>query len=363
MTENTISTPSLRQTAQQGNGRDSTLDLIRIIAFVSVVSVHFFYQSDFYDLPIMGRRMYIGVVMRTFFMVCVPLFLILSGYLMHRKQLTGRYYLGVLSTVFTYLFASGFCLVFRFLRDGISVKEAVASVLNYSAAPYSWYIEMYLGLFLIIPFLNGGYHSLGSRRKKRVMAVSLVVMTALPPLVNIRMQILPQWWQQFYPVSYYVMGAYLSEYQPKLKNRYLLLILAGNTLLAGTFQFYKCYGGGFSWGPWTDWGSIFNVVNAAALFLLIRSVNTEGWNLKFKGTLRYVASLCLGGYLLSWVFDSIFYSILRSRVPEIADRFIYMPIMILAVASCSLLLSAAATFLSDRTVRWIRRWVDGRTAK
>lgn len=62
--------------------RDLGLDITRIIAFASVPSVHFFLNSGFYDTPVLGEKMYIMVIFRTLFMICVPLFMLLSGYLM-----------------------------------------------------------------------------------------------------------------------------------------------------------------------------------------------------------------------------------------------------------------------------------------
>ena len=40
--------------------------------------------------------MFLMTLMRTAFMVCVPLFLMLTGYLMHQKQLKKGYYTGIL---------------------------------------------------------------------------------------------------------------------------------------------------------------------------------------------------------------------------------------------------------------------------
>ena len=52
--------------------RDIGLDFTRIFAFFSVVSVHFFLNTDFYKRPINGVKMQMLVGARTFFMVCVP---------------------------------------------------------------------------------------------------------------------------------------------------------------------------------------------------------------------------------------------------------------------------------------------------
>lgn len=74
--------------------RNLNLDLIRSIAVFSVLSVHFFLNNGFYEYPVDGGRMYMMVAMRTFFMICVPLFLILTGYLMNKKKLSIEYFSG-----------------------------------------------------------------------------------------------------------------------------------------------------------------------------------------------------------------------------------------------------------------------------
>ena len=71
--------------------RNINLDVIRCIAVFSVISVHFFNNTEFYQQIVSGKRMYCMVIMRTFFMICVPLFLILTGFLMSKKELNRKY--------------------------------------------------------------------------------------------------------------------------------------------------------------------------------------------------------------------------------------------------------------------------------
>lgn len=69
--------------------RDTSLDFIRIIALISVISIHFFRHIGYYNLTLQGRWVYVLTLARSFFRVCVPLFLILTGYLMNKKVLKG----------------------------------------------------------------------------------------------------------------------------------------------------------------------------------------------------------------------------------------------------------------------------------
>lgn len=56
--------------------------------------------------------------------------------------------------------------------------------------------------------------------------------------------------------------------------------------------------------------------------------------------MAYLSDLCLGGYLVSWIFDELFYPVLLSLQPNAAYQIPYFPVIVLAVFCCSLALSA-----------------------
>lgn len=90
--------------------RNIGADVVRCFACFSVVSVHFFMNTEFYANIIAGEKMYIMTLMRTFFMICVPLFMILSGYLMRNKKPELRYYKKIGKTFITYALACMACI-------------------------------------------------------------------------------------------------------------------------------------------------------------------------------------------------------------------------------------------------------------
>ena len=87
-------------------------------------------------------------------MICVPLFLLLTGYLMKNKELSIKYYKGIGNTLFVYVLASIACVLFKNIYYPNEHHNLLLSILNFTGANYAWYIEMYIGLFFIIPFLN-----------------------------------------------------------------------------------------------------------------------------------------------------------------------------------------------------------------
>ena len=91
--------------------RDTSLDILRIIAVFTVLSVHFFLHNGFYNQTIEGKPMYVAVVMRTLFSVCVPLFMLLTGYLMSKKELSKKYYSGITKTLGVYVISTLECMI------------------------------------------------------------------------------------------------------------------------------------------------------------------------------------------------------------------------------------------------------------
>ena len=338
--------------------RSPAADLIRILAFISVVSVHFFLNNGYYSQTVVGKRMFIMTIMRSFFIICVPLFITLSGYLLKKKKLEKSYYKRISKIIITYILASLLCVFYSivFLKQDLNIKNIISSILNFSAAPYSWYIEMYLGLFLLIPFLNIVYNAMPSQKSKIWLILTFVILTSLPSVLNIydlssfnwltlpsssnkMYKIFPNWWQGIYPISYYYIGCYLSEYGLKIKKSINLLIVVLLTVFSGTFCYWRSYKTTFIWGDWCAYQSLFNVVLTFFVFALIINLSFDRFPDKLAKFIQKISELCLGGYLVSWIFDKALYPILLERVPEVTARLEYYIIIVPIVVILSLLTS------------------------
>lgn len=152
--------------------RNLNLDLIRCVAIFLVISVHFLLNTSFYSTVVNGKKMFLLIVLRVIFMSCVPLFMILTGYLMNKKEPTKEYYKKISKVAVTYVICSLLCILFRILYKGesFSFPSVISSILKFSGCGYAWYIEMYLGLYIIIPFLNKAYNSCKDKKEKRFIS-------------------------------------------------------------------------------------------------------------------------------------------------------------------------------------------------
>lgn len=361
-----MSDASAVHTLQPHNStRNVGADVLRIAACFSVISIHFLMNIKFYEAPIKGTNMYIMLVMRMLFSVCVPMFIILTGYLMVNRPLSAAHYGKGMKVVWIYLLASLACIIFKiyFLNPGAPVspdawKDNLKDILIFRAAPYSWYIEMYFGLYLLIPFLGVLYRALPSRGWKIALIVSLLALNSIPKLLNSFDFETPGWWNDptlstqyqrivprfwyynTYPLPYFFIGAYLREYGLRMNgvlHRVLIVVTLG---LSTLFELWRSGGGKFDWGVGSDWDFLLTVVLTTLIFALIVQKPYRRMPKPLTKVIRYVSGLTLSMFMVSYIFDELFYKILKEKVPSMPDRLPYYFIIVPAVFLASAALSA-----------------------
>lgn len=352
--------------AEKLKARDSSLDIIRIAAVFSVISVHFFLHNGFYSETVQGFPMLIAVTMRTLFSICVPLFMILTGYLMSKKELSKKYYSGITKTLVVFVIATIVCMAYKAIAEkgAFDFKSLLLGTLDFTGANYSWYIEMYIGLFLIAPFLNLAYNNISTQRQKQILVGTFIGLTILPSLLNIYnfetaqwwanpassdqySKLIPSWWTGFYPVTYYFTGCYLREYGLKVKTGTLALLSSVSLVAFSLFNFYRSYGTTFKSGSYIYWNGIESYLLSVFVFVLLSRIKTDKFSKETKISLWRISDLALGIYLISYLFDMLLYPLLNNNVPEMQARLPYYFIMAPSVFLLSALASAIMNFIAN----------------
>lgn len=314
------------------------LDLIRCLAAFFVISVHFFLNSGYYNTPLEGKRMFVLAIIRWLTFTCVPLFLILTGFLNRKKSLSKKYYKRIIPILYEYLICSILCIIFNiaYLNNDVPVKKCIISILGFSAAPYSWYVNMYIGLFLLIPFLNVLYNNLEFRKQKITLIISMVLIVSLPFIFNIKFQILPDFWVVLYPIMYYFIGMYLAEYEVRISRLISILVILFVPIIEAlvSFKFSK----GLNWTPALDnYGAFPTTIVAISIFLLLYKVTIS--NNIIKNLIESISNCTLSIYLISWIFDTIIYKKLNVMFNSVQTKMPYYFIAVLAIFILSYLTS------------------------
>lgn len=332
--------------------RNPQMDVIRCLALFCVIGVHFFKHTGFYDVSVVGIGMFILVLVRNFFMICVPLFITLSGYLLRNKGASISYYFRIIPILMIYLLASLACALYTwvFMPEHFSIGGMIAGIFGYYTAPYGWYIGMYIGLFLLIPFLNILYNHIQTKRLKTILILSLVFLTAGDSLINDFFPLFPSYWTAMYPITFYFIGCYLAEYPLKLKRYTNILLIVIVLVLSGSVSYCCSYGSVFQHNKWQDYGSFLTTLQTILVFNLITLSDCSRCGPKTGKVLSYISNCCLGAYLVSWIFDSIFYEVLNAYRLTILDKAKFFIPVTLAVYICSLLLSAVLNGIYKLTI-------------
>ena len=337
--------------------RNITLDIIRLVALFCVVGVHFFYNSGFYNLNVSGIKMLIMIFAQSFFLICVPLFIILTGYLQNKKELKDGYYKGLKKILIIYFVFSLFFSVFVkfYLGKPMNLKIFIFNLLRFKGSKYGWYIEMYIGLFLLIPFLNLIFNNLNQKNTKKLIG-TMLILVGIPCVLNIfnfdsfswwkqpsisneYSKIFPAYWTGLYPLMYYFIGAYLSKYEVKISTKKNILYLLLSIILFGLFNYYRSYGAKYIFSTWNDYSSLFVFIIAVLTFNLLLKIKINNPSKKTEYLFKLTTDSVLGAYLISAMFDLYVYKKLARLVPHIRDRFVYAPVTVLIVFVASLLLS------------------------
>lgn len=351
--------------------RDLNCDLLRILAFTFVVAVHSLGQIGFYVQVTDGPTMFIINVLRCLFITCVPLFLVLSGYLISDNKFDKKYCKKIIRVLLTYILCSFVCIAFKSIiqNNGVDVKRDILSIFSYTGAPYSWYVNLYIGMFLLFPFLNVLWEGLANQKQKKNLLIVLFVITILPSFFNIYnfdnlswflkpssnrvyYQLVPNYLVNLYPILYFYVGKYLREFGLKIsvkRNVVSILILL---LLFGAFNYYRNYGELFEWASYVDYFS-FECFAITILLsnLILKYFKFDIKNGVFRKLVIKLSYLTFGAYLLSYIFDSLYYPLLQNYAPYLKDRLILLLPMILLVSASSLLLAWLVDLFQSLSVK------------
>lgn len=296
-------------------GRMTGLDLIKVLAVIFVISIHTIGNLHVLAMDMQGVRAFVIIVFRYFVMSCVPLFLMITGFLQGGKQGGKKFYLGLVSVMVSYLFIASLGAAYNMSQDAsVTWGAAVLSVLDFTANNYAWYVEMFIGLYLLIPFFNAGYAHLETKKAKLWLLFVLVLLTIAPSLTTVLknevhdFDILPNYWIEFYPVTFYMIGVYLREYRPRPSRALCALVALAAAVIPTVLVFAKAGG-----GPYVDYVlngfySASSMLAALGVFLFFYDTNCNTRPVRF--ILSAVAVSSLDIYLFSNLAEKMVYPLI-----------------------------------------------------
>ncbi len=303
--------------------RNINIDYIKCVAAFMVIFFHFFLNTGFNDITSLNHFTLISFILRQIGVICVPLFLLVTGYLMCDKNISKKYYFNLLNVISTYILISIICVFFRkyVLLEQITLEELIFGIFTFKANKYSWYVNMYIGLYLFIPFFNIIIEKIRDNSKMFLyLIILLIFFTSIPKLCNILF-----FGVNIYPITYYFIGAYLKNYSIKLNLFWLILLFVCMLLIECIFALV-C---GANLGIFFSNNIIFNLIKACSVFVMLMSLKLKSNNLVNK-----ISKHTLSIYLVSFIVDTLVYGIFNKifLIYNVRYQNIYIVFIIFAIS-------------------------------
>lgn len=330
--------------------RSLGLDILRIIAFMCVISIHLLTRNAYGSLENNSFAVYLVIILRSITRMCIPLFLLLSGYLLVNKDPNAKYFKKILRILFEYLLASVVCALFSALYyhdPPQGVADFIRGVFGFQWVPYSWYINMYIGLFLLAPFINKIFKQITQKQQQLFLAI-LIGLTMLPSVVGYMfssfqwyiVQLPTYWWSALYMLTYFFVGQYIRMHQPKVNRVFIVWLFVVNLIVAGLFNYKNPTGHPYDFIE--DYYTIFVFISSVCTFLFFYDFKYK--REKSAKIVALISASTLSAYMISWVFDVVVYGKVYTLVGNgFWSVFRYAPIIIAVIAFGSLIYGIIVT--------------------
>lgn len=284
--------------------RKPGLDLLRCFCTLLVVIGHSFLSNGYTITPQTGVTMWIMDTVHQLTRGSVGVFLMLTGFLQCNKTDWKSCYRGLPSVLLGYLIAAFISIPVRHFvyGDVQTLSTWMQRLFGFEGAYYGWYVEIYVGLTLLTPFLNMALKNLNTTGLFGFAAV-LLILSGFPGLTH--WVVVPSFFRYLYPLSYYVLGAIIRRTQPKVKPLAGILVTVALNFIFGGITLLST-DGNFNTSLYWNFPDFPSAMIAVCLFVSLYQINLPNWIgrvLAVAGTGSY------GAYLLSHLLDAYCYNL------------------------------------------------------
>jgi len=313
------------------------IDIVKILAAFFVVGIHTFLYNGFYNAEIRSgdTKFLVPIAMRWITYTCVPLFMITTGYLMKNKKFSPSYYKGLIRIIVIYIFIGILCLKVNHVVFHTEYTKWMIfkKYMEFNAADYGWYVNYYIALFCMIPFLNLAFNGLESRNQRLILLITISAFTVfarsmfLGFTANDQAKLFPDYLNGMWPLAYYYAGAYIREYPPKrcFRNKFLILVVLASAVAFITESSYKHTiadsneSNNYHFTSWhfNDYSTYPVFIIAICIFLLLFDITTT--NKRVKYVLQQLSGATFATYLISYIFDRKVYGLFGGKYPPNED--------------------------------------------
>lgn len=331
--------------------RKNYIDNMKCVALLMVFTVHFIsLWGGWLHTPCKSSLRVLALGLYFLCNSCVPLFFMASGMLLNKRGFSlKRHYIKIVPILLMYLFASVICGLFKYFVEGESVGKLIKGVFTFSTAGYSWYVEYYILLFMLIPIINMLLNKLGNGKNLWIAILLMAAVSTAGSLYRYQdfveesriMTLCFKLLKNLFPILYYMIGFAINENRDQLKRlnyAWIWGILIIFLLSESLYYHFNYLNKSVPLVP-NGYG-MWNVTIVAGLFACVFVKKESDSKLIHNDIIIKISNSTLIAYLTSEIFDNIAFKIYGSGTP--IPLYFGMP-WLLFVAGCSIVVGVVGT--------------------
>lgn len=286
------------------NKRDSRFELLRIIAILMVLGLHYLNGGMGGALSNISKdssNFYIAHFIESAFIIAVNVFVMISGYfLINKTKVSIKKVYNLLAICLFYGIIIFLCVLLKgkVELNKASIKLFIETVIN------RWFIVIYIILYLLFPYINKLVKNITQKQLKCLIGIMLFFFSIWPTIFSkLGISILTVRDNGYGIINFvilYLIGGYIKLYKEDTKSLFksfiiYLLMTVITTIFSTNYS--------FAW----SYNSVFNIISATALFVFFKSINIQS-NVINKLAKHTLSVYIIHGneFIVKYIYQSIF---------------------------------------------------------
>ena len=253
--------------------RNSNIELLRIICMLFVIGGHIIMRYKGGEIG--TNEYFIGNILRSFFMVAVNCFVLISGYFgikLNYKKLIKMAVQVFFYTILIYLITVALGI------HSVSPKQDILLLIPIISKRY-WFITIYFLLCIISPVLNLVIENIDKKYFKKILLIACILFYILPTfqyMINAPSLTGDAGYGIVNFTCLYFIGRYIKLYYKDDRSIlfYGVIYIASSLLLfLGNYTLTRIFG--FPFSSFVSYDTVFLLVSAVSLFLVFKNINIK----------------------------------------------------------------------------------------
>ena len=345
--------------------RKSNFELMKILSMYFIVIWHYIIHAHVLDRTSGTLNLFINFIFIVL-SIHVNSFVLCTGYFQYKGDFKKEKVITLIKE--TWFYKASYAIIFLLFFNASISKIDLFFFLqpinySYSFGEFYWFINVYILLYLLTPFLNKMIKSLSQQMHKRLILI-LIVTLSIIPYITLNQVISNTGYTISHFVMMYIIGSYLGKYplhnnwhfknySDKKYRLIIILLFICSIIITFLGKPVSEYLSQFNNDCLTYISRVIggNIINFSSPFVIVESIMYlllfETFDFK-NVIINKIATLIFGIYLVhenAFVYNNLYQFLPFGTSGEISSKKIILCIIFISLA----------IFIASATIEWLRQ--------